>query len=658
MLLPLLAGVMLYGFTWSNPYGFNEPVVYQYQPPDTLNPKEFKFKTRVDLFFHRLFQNNMPIDTNFFSNVPPPKAPASISLEPSVINVVKPADTATFFYKRYKRRKNETKRKKRRILLEGVTAELFKKELTLADSIVLRAPRYQSHKINLDYYLNNYIEVSEYKSEIEWAEIQRIEPSPFEQNDVKINMNKFVYGFHPFWMGNSFFDYNFQIYDRIAYYGYTIDPETGHDFSTQLDFNAHSWSNTTLHKKARSLGCKVDLCIASYDIENNIKIFDTTKAANEVRQTLSKNILSLVKNRGDGVCFDIQKVPSSFKGNYIDLVKTISNALNDSVIVDTNKIIQRPFEITVLLPRFDIGVPYEFTESDYEILNKYVDRWIFTGESSYGVDLKVSEYMDSSIDKLWSYEEIDLELNKYPVDLLDNLLLEVPMYYPRLGVLGQDTLMQIIQLRNMQQVYPDFLKGFQSSLMQKLTYANAKNLDGVAVWALGYDLQTEINRVLIDYGTNKDLDIDPNIKEFMLNLISENQLQKDSLLSIEGLKVPELSSVELPRSNLISLINKKSKESSMIQHVIVMCLVILLFFVFLGFIIALFYESAREFIFSRNYILNTLSVVFILSVLLLLKRLDIIAPLGFVFSTGILFGVSVSIIMYKNKKEKKYEETP
>ena len=266
--------------------------------------------------------------------------------------------------------------------------------------------------------------------------------------------------------------------------------------------------------------------------------------------------------------------------------------------------------------------------------------------------------MDSSIDKLWSYQEIDLELNKYPVDVLDNVLLEVPMYYPILGVLGQDTLMQIIQLRNMQQVYPDFLKGFQSSLMQKLTYANAKNLEGVAVWALGYDLQTEINRVLIDYGTNKDLDIDPNIKEFMLNLISENQLQKDSLLSIEGLKVPELSSVELPRSNLISLINNKSKESRMIQHVIVMCLVILLFFVFLGFIIALFYESAREFIFSRNYILNSLSVVFILSVLLLLKRLDIIAPLGFVFSIGILFGVSVVIIIYKNKKEKKYEETP
>lgn len=649
---------MLYGFTWSNPHNINEPVFYQYEPPDTLNPKQFNFKTRVDLFFHRLFQNNMPIDTSFFSYDQPQKAVESIPVEQSVISVVKPLDTATYFYRRYKRRKNETKRKKRRILLEGVTAELFKTELTLADSLVLRAPRYQSHKINLDYYLDNYIEVSEYKSEIEWAEIQRIEASPFQNDDVKINMNKFVYGFHPFWMGNAFFDYNFQIYDRIAYYGYTIDPETGHDFSTQLDFNAHSWSNTTLHKKARSLGCKVDLCIASYEIENNIKIFDTTKTASEIRQTLINNILSLVKNRGDGICFDIQKVPSSLKANYIDLVKTISNALNDSVIVDTNEIIQRPFEITVLLPRFDIGVPYEFTESDYKTLNKYVDRWIFTGESSYGVDLKVSEYMDSSIDKLWSYEEIDLELNKYPAELLENLLLEVPMYYPRLGVLGQDTLMQIVQLRNMQQVYPDFLKGFQSSLMKKLTYANAKNLEGVAVWALGYNLQTEINRILIDYGTNKDLDVDPNIREFMLNLISENQLQKDSLLSIEGLKVPELLGVELPRSNLTALINKKLKESSMIQHVIVMCLVILLFFVFTGFIIALFYESAREFIFSRNYILNILSLVFILSLLLLLKGLDFIAPLGFVFSIGILFGVSVAIIIYKNKKEKKYEETP
>ena len=653
-----MVAIFFYGFTSPKDHYTHESFITQNKPPDTLNVKEFKFKTRLDLFFHRLFQNNMPIDTSYYSKLPLTAASLEMVPEPAFIQVVKPSDTATFFYKKYKRRKNETKRRSRKILLEGVISDLFKEELTLVDSLKLRQPLYQSHKIDLDYYLNNYIEVSKYKTEIEWSEVQRIEPTPFESQNEKIDMNKSIYGFHPFWMGNSFFDYDFQVYDRIAYYGYVIDPETGHDFSTQLDFNAHSWSNTTLHKKARSFGCKVDLCLSSYDIENNIQIFDTTIKASRIRETVFSNIIKLVKNRGDGVCFDIQKVPSSFKGSYIDLIKRISDELNDSVLVDSAKIVQRPFQITVLLPRFDIGFPYEITETDYDVLKDYVDRWIFTGESSYGVDMKVSEYMDSSLDKLWSYEEVDLELNRLPIGLKNNLLLEIPLYYPRLGVLGQDTLMQIVQLRNMEQVYPDFSKAFKSSFMEKLTYANAKGIKGIALWSLGYDLHTATNRILIDYGTNQNLDIDPDIKQFMLNLIAENKLNSDSLISIIGLKVPELLGVLLPSSKIMPFSISEANEKSILQHVIVLSLVILLFFVFIGFIISLFYESAREFILSRNYVLNSLSIVFVISLLLLLKRINIIAPLGFVFAVGILFGVSVSIIIYKSRKNKKYEETP
>ena len=78
-------------------------------------------------------------------------------------------------------------------------------------------------------------------------------------------------------MGNAYYNYNFEIYDRIAYYGYIINPENGTDLSTPGNILAHSWSTSTIQFKANYYNCKVDLCVASYDIENNIKILKILK---------------------------------------------------------------------------------------------------------------------------------------------------------------------------------------------------------------------------------------------------------------------------------------------------------------------------------------------------------------------------------------------
>ena len=206
------------------------------------------------------------------------------------------------------------------LLQEKILKEILKRErLKPSDTLYNSDPSYQFHYTDLQFYLDNFKD-SIYKTELDWSAIQRLDVEPFNALKTSVRSTKFIYGFHPYWMGDAYYNYNFEIYNRIGYFGYIIDPIDGSDISTSGGFLAHSWSNSTIQFKANYYNCKVDLCLASYDINNNILIFENSSKGKNVRTRVVNNIVNLVKNKGDGACFDIQKVPSKYKENYIDLI--------------------------------------------------------------------------------------------------------------------------------------------------------------------------------------------------------------------------------------------------------------------------------------------------------------------------------------------------
>ena len=62
-----------------------------------------------------------------------------------------------------------------------------------------------------------------------------------------------------------------------------------------------------------------------------------------------------------GCVFDIQKVPNIYKQNYIDLIQKINTLLNGDSLQNKE---DKQFQITVLLPRYDIGFPYSMNLDD------------------------------------------------------------------------------------------------------------------------------------------------------------------------------------------------------------------------------------------------------------------------------------------------------
>jgi hypothetical protein len=580
-------------------------------------------------------------------------------------------DTTAIFYKKYKKRKNhlnETKGKPKKIWIDGDILSLYKEKMdgqsSMMDSLYNGRPVYQLHRNNLEYYLQNHIDTNDYKSELEWAEFQRITAKPFNLKKKKVKKEKFVYGFHPFWMGNAYFNYDFNTYDRIGYYGYIIDPETGLDLSSGGGQVAHSWSNSSIQEKAILYGCKTDLCLASYEIENNIVIFENSENAQRLRTELIANVIQLVKAKGNGVCIDIQKVPVRFKSNYINLIKSIREGLNgvSSLNIDSNANIE--YEITVLLPRFDVGFPYHMNDADFKLLAPFVDRWIVIGESFYGAKVDEAELTENSLDQLWDLENLDLEINHYPKGLADKLLLEIPYHYSKLTIYGADTVAQVNQYRNVKNLNPDFENWFKSKLREKLAYANLKEIKGVAVWGMGYAANTDLNKTLVAYLKGGDPTVNPDIKALIEALIAENKEEENEEITAESIEitfmnpVPELDQIALPSSSPISFFKSFLPEKFMVHHVVVLCIIIFLFFVVIGVLISLFYEDARELIFSREYLINIISLVTVLSLVLLLKRIEIFEDTQFVFAIGILIGIVITIFLYRKRKKKEEEERP
>ena len=86
----------------------------------------------------------------------------------------------------------------------------------------------------------------------------------------------------------------------------------------------------------------------------------------------------------------------------------------------------------MVLPRYDIGFPYSMTLEDAKILEKFVDRWIFTAQSTYGNNFSGLEFSEQNLNAFWNYDHIDFELNAIPPQVFKKMLIEIPMYYGKI----------------------------------------------------------------------------------------------------------------------------------------------------------------------------------------------------------------------------------
>ncbi|MEM9024317.1 MAG: glycosyl hydrolase family 18 protein, partial [Bacteroidota bacterium] len=169
--------------------------------------------------------------------------------------------------------------------------------------------------------------------------------------------NATVFGWHPYWMGSAYREYNFSLLSAVAYFSYELDQQTGGYTSVA------QWKNTELVDAAHQYGTRVLLTVSSCgEFENAAFLSDPA-----LHQVLADSLIALLQlKNGDGVALAFQQVPASASTGFSQLVATLRQRLQAA---------NPNFQLVVAVPGSTTLSAYRIRDLqpnvDYFVINGY-----------------------------------------------------------------------------------------------------------------------------------------------------------------------------------------------------------------------------------------------------------------------------------------------
>ena len=174
-----------------------------------------------------------------------------------------------------------------------------------------------------------------------------------------VTPNKTIFGYHPYWEGTAWQDYNFDLLTTIAYFSADVT-------TSGLLSNLHGWPNTGLINTAHSHGVKVVLVATLFGSSS----LSTLLSSASNRKRLINNLLNEVQSaNGDGVNIDFEIMPSSQKNNMVQFI---------TALVDTFHTHIPGSEVTLAMPAVDWSNAW-----DYNALASISDGLFIMGYDYY-----------------------------------------------------------------------------------------------------------------------------------------------------------------------------------------------------------------------------------------------------------------------------------
>ncbi len=180
-----------------------------------------------------------------------------------------------------------------------------------------------------------------FKTEKEWDEYNGYKPMPKPKNYTKSTLTHIVFGWHPYWMGSSYNNYQWDKLSDLAYFSYEVDYTDGSAIST------HSFETASVVDVAKSNGVRVHLTATLFSH------FDDFFANSTAQTNLINNLVSMVKNRGcQGINIDFEGMGSDNKTQFTNFMHNLSTELHNQIpgsilsvclyVVDWNGVFDMP----------------------------------------------------------------------------------------------------------------------------------------------------------------------------------------------------------------------------------------------------------------------------------------------------------------------------
>jgi spore germination protein YaaH len=375
---------------------------------------------------------------------------------------------------------------------------------------------------------NQYLHSLTYDSTTELYVNQRMDKR-FLREDTE------VYTWYPYWMGDVWKSYNFDLISSISFLSYNIDPKTG---SYLNPAQIKQWRETDLLDSAKIHKTKVLLSLALEGEENHLEFLKNEKAWT----TTLDSITVLLKERdADGIEVEFIDIPLDLEPKFLDFVaqlkenlsyRFITKKLTLSLVIPASPD-KFPFDLRKLDESVDLFIVkgLDYHEEDGTVaavaplrnetaggpslentLLTYLDRGLNAEKSILALPLYGSQWA-GTFDPEEGFYTTNFE-RKVTLSEVNRVFQSKDSIYKIEPTLDETTMTQYFFLEfqdntSIEGWYDDSL-----TLSKKMDYALVNKFKGVGLWALGYDLgKNEVWDVVAKKFTGNTVLIKDPIKE-------------------------------------------------------------------------------------------------------------------------------------------------
>jgi spore germination protein YaaH len=375
---------------------------------------------------------------------------------------------------------------------------------------------------------NQYLHSLTYDSTTELYMNQRMDKR-FLREDTE------VYTWYPYWMGDVWKSYDFNLISSISFLSYNIDPKTG-SYLNPAQIN--QWRETDLLDSAKIHKTKVLLSLALEGEENHLEFLKNEKSWT----TTLDSITVLLKERdADGIEVEFIDIPLDLEPKFLDFIALLKENLSYRFI--TKKLTlslvipaapdKFPFDLRKLDESVDLFIVkgMDYHEEDGTVaavaplrnetaggpslentLLTYLDRGLNAEKSILALPLYGSQWA-GTFDPEEGFYTTNFE-RKVTLSEVNRVFQSKDSIYKIEPTLDETTMTQYFFLEfqdntSIEGWYDDSL-----TLSKKMDYALVNKFKGVGLWALGYDLgKNEVWDVVAKKFTGNTVLIKDPIKE-------------------------------------------------------------------------------------------------------------------------------------------------
>lgn len=375
---------------------------------------------------------------------------------------------------------------------------------------------------------NQYLHSLTYDSTTELYTNQRMDKR-FLREDTE------VYTWYPYWMGDVWKSYDFDLISSISFLSYKIDPKTGSYLNPE---QIKQWRETDLLDSAKKHETKVLLSLALEGEESHLEFLKNEKSWT----TTLDSITVLLKARdADGIEVDFIDIPLDLEPKFLDFIALLKENLSYRFI--TKKLTlslvipaapdKFPFDLRKLDESVDLFIVkgMDYHEEDGTVaavaplrnetadgpslentLLTYLDRGLNAEKSILALPLYGSQWA-GTFDPEEGFYTTNFE-RKVTLSEVNRVFQSKDSIYKIEPTLDETTMTQYFFLEfqdntSIEGWYDDSL-----TLSKKMDYALINKFKGVGLWALGYDLgKNEVWDVVAKKFTGNTVLIKDPIKE-------------------------------------------------------------------------------------------------------------------------------------------------